>query len=60
MNNDKELKNSIRSFKALFNATRHPVFGAIYFYEQRTKNVIKLQGLKQEHVEEDVNLLNDD
>ena len=29
MNNDKELKNSIRGFKALFNATGHPVFGAI-------------------------------
>ena len=59
MNNDKELKNSIRGFKALFNATGHPVFGAIYFYEQRTKNVIKLQGLEQEQIQEDSNLVND-
>lgn len=60
MNNDKELENSMRGFKALFDATCHPVFGAIYFYEQRTKNVIKLQGLEQEQVQEDLNLVDDE
>ena len=60
MNNDKELENSIRGFKALFNATGHPVFAAVYFYERRTNNVIKLQGLEQEQIQEDSNLVNDE
>lgn len=60
MNNDKELENSMSGFKALFNATCHPVFGAIYLYEQRTKNVIKLQGFERERVQEDSNLVNND
>ena len=60
MNNDKELENSIRGFKELFNATGHPVFAAVYFYERRTKNVIKLQGMKQEQAQEEFNLVNDE
>ena len=60
MNKDKELENSMKGFKALFNDTCHPVFGAIYFYERRTKNVIKLDGLECGKVQDESELVDEE